>query len=559
MGGRRRKVSKIKVRLQEQKRLQKDKVIVCDLNDRVNDDEEDEEALQLPPPAEVLEIEKRQKESAPIPYADEAQEIDEVSKIAWTLFEKESMLLETMNIPMSDLARDIAELDARSIVVLSAEQTNKTVLEVGIMKSASVMRKPSILIVQDVKGNVENLCDTKAGVILQQLGMEMTLLSSAKDFEEFATSPSKMQRFISGRTTLVVQALAHNIRRLQDTIIYPHDVSDIVLILDESDAIWSSNIDPTGSDWMKAKNLTAREHEMYRLIVGMDSDGRGHKRLFGNGRIRSLFSVSATHMVTVPWHLNLWKTPFKGRGVELQELKRRGYAVYNCLEPLKNTSGRPMFLDPAMQTKRGDYNIKSGGAMRMLDVFHEDSVDPSKKALMMMASMTPYVRTPQSQNAQNEKVPRLTERLDEGPLRRLQDSSNKTRISSLGNAVVPVAVTAAWNILVDAIHKGQHGEVPELPTWLQGRRDPVNLRMGHHNELERTRWVTPVHSITHAVPYLQFAGRSANMLANQVFHEHETKKVYRYRSIERARKKYCLNPEWVEALMGFPVKWTWTK
>jgi site-specific DNA-cytosine methylase len=155
---------------------------------------------------------------------------------------------------------------------------------------------------------------------------------------------------------------------------------------------------------------------------------------------------------------------------------------------------------------------------------------------------------------QDEKVPRLTKRL-EGHLRRPADSFNRKRISSLGNAVVPEAVTAAWMILSDALVQGQSGEIQEQPSWLKGRQDPLDLRMGSDGYLT-TRWTTPVHTTTHWFPQIGFQGRNRQMLANQVFHEHGTKKAYRYRSVERAREMYSLNPEWVEALMGFPVDWS---
>lgn len=69
-------------------------------------------------------------------------------------------------------------------------------------------------------------------------------------------------------------------------------------------------------------------------------------------------------------------------------------------------------------------------------------------------------------------------------------------------------------------------------------------------------WTTPVHHESHWYPQLEFRNRNRRMLATQVFHERETQRVFRYRSIALARDRMALNPTWVEALMGFPADWT---
>ena len=157
----------------------------------------------------------------------------------------------------------------------------------------------------------------------------------------------------------------------------------------------------------------------------------------------------------------------------------------------------------------------------------------------------------------DENVPRLTERLDDNNTnlqRRQVDAFNRMRISSLGNGVVPAAVAAAWNVLVDAIEHGHQGEVQEKPRWLAGREDPLDLQFGASDKA--TRWTTPVHTVTHWFPQIEFHGRNKRVLATQVFHERGTRTSYRFRSIDRARQRCSLNPEWVEALMGFPIGWT---
>lgn len=74
---------------------------------------------------------------------------------------------------------------------------------------------------------------------------------------------------------------------------------------------------------------------------------------------------------------------------------------------------------------------------------------------------------------------------------------------------------------------------------------------------ERKRlWVTPVHNLPHTYARRLFEGRNQRVLANQVFHEVETMRWFKYRDIVEASQRWIINPEWVEALMGFPRGWT---
>ena len=260
------------------------------------------------------------------------------------------------------------------------------------MKCANLQRKPSVLIVKDVKDNVENLCEAKIGDILGQLGGSAVLLSSKKDFWKFSRSPEKVAAFREGRTSLVIQALENNIKNFNDLIVFAHDISDMVIVLDESDAMWSTYIDPEKQDFARTSTrMTSREREAYRLLAGVDSNGRGHGRLFGNNRVRNLFSISATHLATLEWQ-SMWRTAYRPFVVNIKDLKERGYALYDCLDPLKNDSGIDVFLDPSEQNARGDYNVYSGPFNLMLDVFHADSLDPTKEGLLLMIGMTPKIR-----------------------------------------------------------------------------------------------------------------------------------------------------------------------
>jgi len=47
-------------------------------------------------------------------------------------------------------------------------------------------------------------------------------------------------------------------------------------------------------------------------------------------------------------------------------------------------------------------------------------------------------------------------------------------------------------------------------------------------------------------------------MANRVFHEEGVMRKYNYNDANQAYRTYMINPEWVEALMGYPTGWTGT-
>ncbi len=136
-------------------------------------------------------------------------------------------------------------------------------------------------------------------------------------------------------------------------------------------------------------------------------------------------------------------------------------------------------------------------------------------------------------------------------------SQGRQRISALGNAVVPASLAHAWNTLarvfnarLDDTGKGFCDEVPSVV-----KKDQA-LKLQFDNGSTNKLWTTPVHTVSHWYPSLKFDGRFKHMLANQVFHELQTQRTFRFKDIIKGRDRYCLNPEWVEALMGFPRGWT---
>lgn len=137
-----------------------------------------------------------------------------------------------------------------------------------------------------------------------------------------------------------------------------------------------------------------------------------------------------------------------------------------------------------------------------------------------------------------DKVPRLTAVVDTA-----SKYSARKRYCTLGNAVVPSVVVAAWNALN---HPEFEKEVayPNLPL------------LKFVNGTKCHTWQTPINSESTWYPNKSYSGRQFRLFATFVFHEFDTQKVFKYDRIEDARKRWMLNPQWIETLMGFPVDWT---
>jgi DNA (cytosine-5)-methyltransferase 1 len=164
-------------------------------------------------------------------------------------------------------------------------------------------------------------------------------------------------------------------------------------------------------------------------------------------------------------------------------------------------------------------------------------------------------------------VPRLKPRGDEAA-----SSVERKRVSALGNAVVPAALAAAWNTLARALNDDDVPGVREvfLPSPLARQVTRVNTMktmktmktmnlafvLPDGSKKECDMWTTPVHHPSHWYPRSRYEGRAMRSLATQVFHERGTQRTFGFRNVQLGRLRFSLNPEWVEALMGFPKRWT---
>ncbi len=145
----------------------------------------------------------------------------------------------------------------------------------------------------------------------------------------------------------------------------------------------------------------------------------------------------------------------------------------------------------------------------------------------------------------DETVPRLTTYMTN------DTRFDRIRVCALGNAVVPSSLAHAWNCLADALNDARVGEITS--TKLVTEYLTLSFQAGKYR---RHRWITPMHNYRHFYPTVKFEGRHINVLASQVFHEEQTQKTFKFKDVKAARQTLCLNPEWVEALMGFPRGWT---
>ena len=131
-------------------------------SDPGSDDESDDEAEDADPPVSI-------------DVTAYQSEIERIADSEVDIYGQRMPFKHILNVPLIDIARCIAEVSSvRSNVVLSAEQTNKTMTSVGIMKVGHVMKRPTVMFVMDLKRSVEALCANKVDLALQQFGIEVS-------------------------------------------------------------------------------------------------------------------------------------------------------------------------------------------------------------------------------------------------------------------------------------------------------------------------------------------------------------------------------------------------
>lgn len=262
----------------------------------------------------------------------------------------------------------------------------------GIANRVSEANKPTVIIVRDLVDNVQSV-EQKANALMQKFRTQTKYIGSRKSFTELFED--HLDDFKNGNIVPLMTCNEYQLRLLC-TNVERYNVSDIVLILDECDTMFTKWLmpDTRGNE----RQLTARERLLYQLL-GWHGPGRGWVLNRSEddpnlrSRVRSLVQVSATHMNTFAW-AQMWRCPFKAFSVDLDLIKDRGYSVYADILPFRDANGRPVFL-PA--------NLSAAEKMRtpQFQSFMQAFRDDRRSYKMMLAVMT------STKNAGSRRTPNM--------------------------------------------------------------------------------------------------------------------------------------------------------
>ena len=132
-----------------------------------------------------------------------------------------------------------------------------------------------------------------------------------------------------------------------------------------------------------------------------------------------------------------------------------------------------------------------------------------------------------------------------------------TRAGLLGNAVVPQTCALAYNVLLQSL---QNITIRPSPgPAIKFQLPLVHMKIGKHVIL-RNLWATPTRTHWHQLRNM-IPRRNVQKLANQIFYDSKTQQYIRhkYGYVQAAKysdRYFCINPNWVEWLQGFPKNWT---
>ena len=150
------------------------------------------------------------------------------------------------------------------------------------------------------------------------------------------------------------------------------------------------------------------------------------------------------------------------------------------------------------------------------------------------------------------------------PLRVVTSRRIADRGGMLGNSVVPNCVTFAYNFLSTRGHESK-GNVACQSITPQGtlnferiaKQKKVSLLFpGTKTTFKRDNWITPIKSAGSWCKYATFNRLAMNFITGQVVHEAGTQHQILALIGSADKTKVCVNPEFVEWLMGYPRGWT---
>lgn len=135
----------------------------------------------------------------------------------------------------------------------------------------------------------------------------------------FCYRPAEIDSIKSGRLLIVCIC---NMTKFKDfaSFVVKHGLYNITAVLDEADSVFTKAV---------KIGCTKRERAWYRLIEGLSG------RPLGKGsRVRTIVHVSATNLATIVWHHHQ-KLPFRSLWMNLDEIRAKGYTVYEDIVPMK--------------------------------------------------------------------------------------------------------------------------------------------------------------------------------------------------------------------------------
>jgi hypothetical protein len=291
-----------------------------------------------------------------------------------------------VNFDVESLLPSIAQPGARLMV--APPQSYKTAGIAAQLIIGAVMERPSVVVVADKRCNVMGIAGKLMMVMPRTplFSVTATYMPGRRAWSALAAS-SDMERFRNGRHVPVLIATGASLRHLND-FLDANGVSDVNLILDEADAMWSNAVEWVGTDAVRTwrdleSSVTEREAQLYRLlsVPPLNRDATGGRLL---SRVRTLQQYSATHLATVAWHL-MWRLPCLAHVADTDLMLQRGYCTFRDLRPFE-LDGARVFLDPATQTPGGKYNVDHATVRAYFAAFRDDV----RRGRLMMVALSPF-------------------------------------------------------------------------------------------------------------------------------------------------------------------------
>eukprot|EP00798_Chlamydomonas_sp_ICE-L_P012941 gene12941-biopygen4994 len=323
---------------------------------------------------------------------DEAWHTANIERINNTMvinYDKEVRIRDMINISVELIYYTVVDSDkSRICITIGPEQCQKSAYIAFHVIVASMIGRPSIKFIKDVKVSVETTCNEKIGNSLKPFGIEALFVNDKKKLLNMAATD--IEKFKAGKISIVAQTNHLMVKNVHE-FVRKNKVFDIAMTLDEADAVFSSSIDK--GNIMESTDNSKREQEVLRLFDINEVDYVP----FRNGRIRCSAFVSATHMSTINL---IHQTGFTMSLHAMDLAAVKGYAVRDAVVPFKNAEGQPVWI-PGPANNKNQYHLKSDETDMFMKEFVKDCAILGRKGGFLMAVMSPYIISNHATNANN--------------------------------------------------------------------------------------------------------------------------------------------------------------